>query len=428
MITILSAGTRGDTQPYIALALELKKIGYDIRIAAGKSFAAFIKGYGVEVMPIYSDISSIDVDSKVIRKAMKADNPLKLLLSFNKMKKYAVLMQEDFYDACDNSELIIYHPGASIGYFAARKLGIPSVMATPFPLNKTREYPSVILYGKIKPGKTINLLSYSILQAALWLASKSAIKAFWKQKFKELPRSLHCPFELQTTKSLPTICNCSNFVFPRPTDWDENIHQEGYWFLEEGIPYTPSKDLADFLSSGDAPVYVGFGSAFVSEQSVEITHKVIEALRKSGKRGVLATGMNGMHKMETLPDTIYMLDNIPHSWLFKHVCMVVHHGGAGTTAAGLKAGVPTIVIPFGNDQLAWGQRVYDLGVGSRPIPIGRLTADKLADAITFALREDITLNAQRLGKRIATENGAMKAATVIKNCIEEWSRQMPSAL
>lgn len=421
MITILSVGTRGDTQPYIALALELKKLGYQVRIAAGNSFGDFIKSYGIGFAPILSEMTSIDRDSEVIKKAMKADNPLKLLLSFHKMKDYSALMMGDLYTACEGSELVIYHPGAAIGYFAAKKMGIPSVMATPFPLNKTKEYPSVILYGKIKPNPFMNGLSYIILQTALWMASKSAVKAFWKKKFGVVPEDYRCPFELQTTERLPTITSCSSFVFPRPRDWNENIHQSGYWFVGDDAEYTPSTELADFLDAGEPPIYVGFGSAFDSEESERTTQTVIDALKIAGKRGVLATGWSGMKNTGNLPDSIFMLESIPHSWLFKRVSAVIHHGGAGTTAAGFKAGLPSVITPFGNDQHAWGQRAYDLGVGSKPIPIGKLTADNLAGAITFALGDEIVSNAKQLGEKIGTENGAADAATVIGKCLEQWT-------
>ncbi|MEI6101421.1 MAG: glycosyltransferase, partial [Eubacteriales bacterium] len=139
MITILCSGSRGDFQPYIALALELKKLGKNVRITAGKSFADFIHSYGIDVYPIQADIESVPVDEKMIQDAQSADNPLKMLLAFNKMKKYAFHMTHEFYDACEGSELIVYHPGCTLGYFAAEKMGIPSVLASPFPMHKTKE-------------------------------------------------------------------------------------------------------------------------------------------------------------------------------------------------------------------------------------------------------------------------------------------------
>ncbi|MCX7922051.1 MAG: glycosyltransferase [Clostridia bacterium] len=413
MITILCAGSRGDFQPYIALAIELKKLGKDVRITGSRSFESFIRSYGIDFYPIQADLESLNVDPKMLKEAQSADNPLKMLLTFNKMKKYGIYMVHEFYSACEGSELIIYHPGCTIGYYAAQKFGIPSVLATPFPMHKTKEQTSVILYGRAKPNPLINAFSYSMLQGMLWLASKDSVKGFWKEQFGKAPDNFGCPFERHTDRNHPVVVSCSNYVFKRPGDWNENIHQSGYWFVEEAADYTPSKELSDFLNSGEKPVYIGFGSVFHADQKDEMSKLVVDALDKSGKRGIIC----GMGEISNLPENVLSIDSIPHSWLFERVSAVCHHGGAGTTAAGFKAGVPSIIIPFSNDQFAWAHRSYDLGVGSKPIPKKKLTSGNLAEAIKFALQDKIVFNAKALAKNIATENGARNCAKIIVGCL-----------
>jgi sterol 3beta-glucosyltransferase len=166
-------------------------------------------------------------------------------------------------------------------------------------------------------------------------------------------------------------------------------------------------------------VYVGFGSIGDSAAAVQTTELVIDALKRSGQRGVLATGWNGMSKMDNIPEEIFILESAPHTWLFPRMAAVVHHGGAGTTAAGLRAGVPSVIIPSGMDQFAWGRRVFELGVGSKPIPRKNLTAEKLSDAIQFVLTKEIKDAAKDLGIKIQSENGAETAAKIIINCIEQ---------
>ncbi|MCX8131996.1 MAG: glycosyltransferase [Clostridia bacterium] len=414
MITILCSGSRGDIQPYIALAQQLKKLGKDIRITGSKSFEGFIRSYGIDVYPIEADIETLNVDPKLLKAAGSSDNPLKMLLTFNKMKKYGVYMVNDYYSACEGSELIIYHPGCTIGYFAAQKFGIPSVLASPFPMHKTKEYLSVVMYGKTQSNILTKKVSYAMIQGMLWMASKNSVKGFWKKRFGEVPDNFGCPFERHTDKTHPAIVSCSNFVFKKPDDWNENIHQNGYWFVEEAIDYSPSDELAAFLSTGEKPVYIGFGSMTSIEKHDGLAEMAAEAIIKSGKRGIIC----GMGKPANLPKNIIAIDSIPHSWLFERVSAVCHHGGAGTTAAGFKAGIPSIVIPFSNDQFAWAHRAYDLGVAAKPIPKKELSADKLADAISFALTDKIVANAKALGKNIAAENGAMECAEIIVNCLE----------
>lgn len=409
MITILCGGSRGDFQPYLALAMELKKLGKDVRITGMREFESFIQSYGIDFYPIQADFKSLNVDEKMLKQAQTADNPLKMLLTFNKMKKYGVSIANEFYAACEGSELIIYHPGCTLGYFAAERLGIPSILASPFPMHKTKEQTSVILYGRKKSKPFINQISYFMLQSMLWLASKDSVSGFWKKKFGGKPKGFGRPYERHTNKQNPAVTSCSNFVFDRPSDWNENIHQCGYWFVEERADYTASKELSDFLSLGEKPVYIGFGSVFHVDQKDAMSKLIVDALTKSGKRGIIC----GMGKIDNLPSNVVAIDSIPHSWLFERVSAVCHHGGAGTTAAGFKAGVPSIIIPFSNDQFAWAHRSYDLGVGSKPIPAKKLTSDNLAAAIEFALQDKIKIKAKALAKNIATENGALDCAKII---------------
>ena len=414
MITILCAGSRGDFQPYLALAMELKKLGKEVRITGMREFESFIESYGIDFYPIQADFKSLNVDEKMLKEAQTADNPLKMLLTFNKMKKYGISIANEYYAACEGSKLIIYHPGCTLGFFAAERLGIPSILASPFPMHKTKEQTSVIQYGRVKPTPFKNIISYHMLQGMLWLASKSSVTGFWKERFGGKPKGFGKPYERHTNKQNPAITSCSNFVFDRPSDWNENIHQSGYWFVEEKMDYVPSKELSDFLSSGEKPVYIGFGSVFHAGQKDAMSNLIVDALSKSGKRGIIC----GMGEIDNLPSNVIAINSIPHSWLFERVSAVCHHGGAGTTAAGFMAGVPSIIIPFSNDQFAWAYRAYDLGVASKPIPAKTLTSDNLAMAMDFALQDIIKANAKILAKNIATENGALDCAKVIVASLE----------
>jgi sterol 3beta-glucosyltransferase len=406
MITILCVGTRGDTQPYIALGLALEKRGEKVRIAASIGFGDLVARYGLEFHPIRVDVTNLE-GNKAAQKAMKADNPLKMLLSFRKMKSYAELMQEDLFAACRGADMVIYHPGAAIGHFVARQMRIPCMLASPFPMAMTGEYPSVLLYGRIKTGKRLNLFSYRLLHAMLWTASKGPVLRFFKRKFGYAPDHFTCPFELD-----PAVASISPHVFPTPSDASIRYHETGYWFLEEGRPYRPSESLADFLSAGEPPVYIGFGSAVNEKLSERLTKAVLDALKDSGKRAILATGGGGLKTPETVPDNICVIDGAPHSWLFGRVCAVVHHGGAGTTAEGFRAGVPCAIIPFANDQFAWGKRAFDLGVGAKPIPARRLTSKALSAALSYIQKQSVVEAAAELGKRIDRESGVDRAARV----------------
>lgn len=408
MITIICAGSRGDFQPYVALAQRLKILGEEVRISGFSQFENFVRGYGIDYVPIEVDYDELGVDPKMLKQAGSADNPLKMILTFNKMKKYGAQIAKQTYDSLEGSELIVYHPGCVIGYFAAQEMNIPSVLATPFPMNKTEEYLSVVTYGKARPTKINKKISYKMIQGMLWLASSNTVKQHWKERFGRVPKNFKSPYE-KISKDHIAMVSCSNFVFPRPKDWDKNIYQSGYWFVEENKEYKPSKELEAFINNGEKPVYIGFGSVFDSDEKDKIVRIIIDALKKCGKRGIIS----GMGKVDNLPDNIISVDGIPHTWLFEKVSLVCHHGGAGTTAAGFRAGVPSVIIPFSNDQFAWAHRAFDLGVGAKPIYKKDLTADKLAEGINYALNKDIIERAEILSKNIALEDGALDCAKKI---------------
>lgn len=417
-ITILATGSRGDVQPYIALGIELKKAGHTIRIATFENFESFVKSHGLEFAPIQGDVAKAAASING-QDAMRADNPLKFLFSFKKLQALVFDVQKDFFAACAGSDAIIYHPGAAIGYFIAQHLKIPSILATPFPMTPTRDFPSLIFYDAPRLGKTFNLLTHKILSEIMWFASSAPIKQFWKKEFGKAPANFASPFPKQTTRANPTVISCSNYVFPRPADWPEHVYCSGYWFLDEEADWKPTDDLLDFLESGEPPVYIGFGSVGDPALAAQTTQLAIEALSLSGQRGILATGWSGMSRIENIPENIFMLESAPHAWLFPRMAAVVHHGGAGTTAAGLRAGVPGIIIPSGNDQFAWGRRIDELGVGSKPIPRKNLSAEKLSEAIKFVLTNEKKAAARDLGANIQREHGAEVTAKIISDCLEQ---------
>jgi sterol 3beta-glucosyltransferase len=229
LITILTTGTRGDLQPYIGLGLALKKAGLTVRIAAFENYETFVKSSGLEFYPIKGDVSRV-ASSDSARDARKADNPLKVFLSFNKLKSFVFDLQKDFFNACIGSDAIVYHPGAAIGYFAAQYFKIPSILATPFPMVPTKEFPSLIFYDTFRLGSGFNYITHKILEEIMWFASSSAVKQFWKKEFGHAPEDFRCPFGKQNTRTLPTIISCSNYVFPRPNDWSEYVITPGTGF------------------------------------------------------------------------------------------------------------------------------------------------------------------------------------------------------
>ena len=205
---------------------------------------------------------------------------------------------------------------------------------------------------------------------------------------------------------IPATYCWSPALTPKPADWTQEITVSGFYFLNLESNYTPEPELAAFLAAGPPPVYIGFGSIVVDDPD-GLTQTIFSAIIKSGVRALVSKGWGGIGgDAAGVPEGVFMLGNCPHDWLFRHVSAVVHHGGAGTTAAGINAGKPTVVVTFFGDQIFWGSMVAKAGAGPAPIPFKSLTAENLAAAIEYALQPQTQARARELGEKIKEEKGA----------------------
>jgi sterol 3beta-glucosyltransferase len=223
------------------------------------------------------------------------------------------------------------------------------------------------------------------------------------------------PYSQLHGRPVPVLGGYSPLVVPKPSDWGKHIHVTGYWFLDPKPNWQPPVPLVKFLESGPAPVYVGFGS-MANRRPRQTTQLVRDALEQAGQRGILATGWGGLERTD-ISANLFALDAVHHVWLFPKVSAVVHHGGSGTTGAGLRAGVPSVLVPHIGDQPFWAKRVVEMGVGPKPIPRHQLTARRLAEAITTAVTDTgMQARALSLGERIRAEDGLGKAVEIIESC------------
>jgi sterol 3beta-glucosyltransferase len=412
-ITIFAAGSRGDIQPCAVLGKELQRTGFDVLLAAPENFADFVQAHGLCFHPLRGDVQQI-MASETGRGFMEKGSA-NLLQSIRAMRAMlgpvALQMAEDALEACQGADALI-----SLAVFAtfaktiAEVRQIPLIHVEPTPVLPTRAFPAPGWPLQSNLGGLHNRLSGHAMLQVLWQWYRPFVNDF-RHRFG-LPLFTGASF-YQILTSTPLLGAYSDKVIPRPSDWPQNIHITGYWFPDAQTPWAPDGELNAFLDSGDPPVYVGFGS-MSGRQPEKLARLVLEALAQSGQRGLLLTGWGGMRALSA-PDSVFVLDSAPHSWLFPRMAAVVHHGGAGTTAEGLRAGVPTLILPFAVDQAFWGKRVKALGVGPNPIPFRKLTAEKLARAIQKAVTQpEIKRGAARLGAAIRTQDGVGNAVRIIK--------------
>jgi sterol 3beta-glucosyltransferase len=412
-IAIIAMGSRGDVQPYLALGKGLKSAGHFIRLITHENFEQLVKSHGLEFSPVKGNVQEV-MESPELRKLLEQGNFLAINAYTAKIvQDISIDWARDGIVACQGVDLIIAGVGGLyLAISLAQKLNIPFLQAYIFPFTPTTAFPAIVLPQSIsRLGGTINRLSHHLFRQLMWQGFQKADRLARQQVLNLPPAPFWGSYNSPILHEYPTLYGFSSSVIPQPADW-HNTQVTGYWFLDEAADWTPPTAITNFLDSGAPPVYIGFGS-MGSRKPQETADLVLAALARTGQRGILQSGWGGLSQ-DNLPDTVCMVDSVPHSWLFPRVAAVVHHGGAGTTAAGLRAGVPSIVIPFFGDQLFWGQRVEKLGAGTAPIPRQQLTVERLAQAIHRAVTDPVMRqNAANLGVRIQTEDGIANAVRVI---------------
>jgi sterol 3beta-glucosyltransferase len=421
-IAITTVGTRGDLQPYVALGLGLKDAGYEVLIVSSKNEEAFVKNYGLDFFSLSVDIKKL-MDGDEVQEMSKGNNPLKFILSHKKgskkLKHLMVETQGEIWTACESADIIIFHPGMPLGFFIAQEKKRISILANPFPVIATKDYPAILFYTSPRLGKLWNKITHKIFEKLFWSLSKSVVVEFWNKTVKTKMNFSVSPIRQQIESGMPIINGYSNLFFCQPNDWQSNIHTTGNWFIEKEPNFIPSTELTNFIENGEIVIYIGFGSMKDINSFKKTLNIIVEALKITKQRAVVGLGWSKLTYNDNIPNNIFLIENIPHTWLFPKMKTVIHHGGAGTTATGLRAGKPTIIIPHNADQPAWGQKVFELGVGSKPIKKNNLTAVKLASAIRFAQQEYIISNANKLGQHLREENGVVNAVKIIHNYINE---------
>lgn len=263
-----------------------------------------------------------------------------------------------------------------------------------------------------------NLLSYTMVDMLTWQGLGDVINRFRQKSLGLEPISLQWAPGMLSRLRIPWTYCWSPALIPKPQDWDYFINISGFYFLSLAADYTPEPDLQHFLDSGPPPVYIGFGSIVVDDPNA-MTRLIFDAVRKIGQRALVSKGWGGLGAEDLgVPDGVFMLGNVPHDWLFTKVSAVCHHGGAGTCAAGIKAGKPTVVVPFFGDQPFWGAMIYRAGAGPMPIPYKDLTADALAEAITHCLQPEVQAKAKEMARQIDHENGTETGAKNFHNMLD----------
>jgi len=407
-ITLLAYGSRGDVEPFVALGKGLLRAGHRVRLAAPEAFAALVRSCDIEFAGLPGDPGRLVqalVDSAGRNWWRMVQSVSRFALPLGAQVSEAILA------VCEGTQAIIHSFLLTmVGHEIARAKGIPGFSAQLFPVfSPTAEFPGIV-FPDLPLGRFYRRVTHEVIHQTFWQGSRLLYERV-RRSNPHLPRLTRWPFRSGTDRPLPILYAFSPQVVPRPHDWRDDAHVTGYWFSEDSGDWRPPERLVAFLLAGPPPVCVGFGST-VTQDRDRLAGVVFEALERSQQRAVVVGG--GLGSMSS-SDTLFQLDYAPYGWLFLKAAAVVHHGGAGTTGQGLRAGVPNVVVPFTSDQPFWGRRVHRLGAGPVPLAAASLSADRLAEAIVVATRdEQMRRRAQAIGQAIRAEDGVGKAVSIIE--------------
>lgn len=418
-VLILTFGTRGDVQPYVALARGLLAAGHQAGVCTAEGFAELVTGAGVPFVHMGNDMLEL-VQAGMPTMAGPAD-AVRLVRRMTAAMRASLL---DQWRATQTFEpdLIVYHPKILGGLHIAERLGVPAVVSLPLPFfTPTRAYP-IPFIARWPLSGAANRWSYQFNRFTA-LAYGGMINSFRRRTLGLAALSRFTDYLHDTDgRPVPVLYGYSPMVVPVPPDYPAHAHVTGYWIMPTQQTWHPAPDLVNFLAAGEPPIYVGFGSMGFGKHASARGQIIVDAVGRAGVRAVVATGWGGITVHSPTPQT-YVVEEVPHGWLFPQTAAVVHHGGAGTTAAGLRAGKPTLICPVLGDQGFWGERVHALGAGPAALPVRKLGVELLAARLNDLVTESgYRLRAGELEAGLQREDGVGNAVRALEQLADRQRR------
>jgi sterol 3beta-glucosyltransferase len=415
-VLIATSGSMGDVAPYTGLGARLRDAGHEVTVAAHAGFAETFAGVGLPFVPLPGDMRAVLPQARGQDGSSSGTGPRALAQLLRIARPIIAELGDGIAEAVAVARpdaVLLSTVVAPLGYQVAEAADVPWAGVFLQPVARTGEFGSVLLGGRsIGPwgNRTVTTVASHISQS-LYAGPVHALR-----RRLGLPhQSIRTLRARQDGGRYPTFHGFSTVVVPRPADWGPQLEIVGYWWPRRPAGWTPPRELVEFLAAGPPPVFVGFGS-MAPGQGGRLAGPVLTGIRRAGVRAVIQAGWAGLEVTAT--DDVLGIAAVPHDWLFPQTAAVVHHSGAGTTAAGLRAGVPAVAVPVLADQPFWARRLHQLGAAPPPVPLSRLTADRLARAL-----REVTTNpryaarAKALATRLAAEDGAAPIA--------DWLASLP---
>ncbi|MEM5585727.1 glycosyltransferase [Roseibium sp. AS2] len=411
-ILIASLGTRGDVQPYVALARALTAQGAEVTLVTGEGFDDMIEAAGARSRPVPINYQTLLQSPEVQAALFTFKGKIRAARqNIDLQKEISRQLWQTGLE--ERPDLILFNLKACVMTLVGRRLNVPALPTALQPVTApTGDFP-IPLFGLPDLGRGLNRWSYRAGRFLMEAGLRPVLKPVRLEAKTEyaVPGSLLDGHEPGGDPPM-SLQAFSRALVPIPADWPAETWQCGYWLTEPDADYRPPQELATFLEAGPAPVFLGFGS-MPSRDPEKLTATVLEALRTTGRRAILSTGWGGLSSRdlpENLAGRVLLVEKAPHSWLFPRCSAIVHHGGAGTTHEALRWGIPSLICPVFGDQPFWGQQVWKIGAGPKPIRQQALTPDNLRHALQELETPACKAGAERASAVMSAEPSALGTA------------------
>jgi UDP:flavonoid glycosyltransferase YjiC (YdhE family) len=414
-IVIMAVGSRGDVQPFIPIGRRLAQ-RHRVRLATHREFRPMVEEAGLAFFPLGGDPHEM---MEYVVKTGGRILPTRVDQIWEDVPRKRAMIAEilaSTWRACTEADperpgappirpdVIVANPPSYGHLHCAEALHVPLHMIFTMPWSATCAFPHPFARIDASAHRPVeNFFSYGLMDLLVWAGIGDLVDTFRRETLGLPPVTLTDGAALLEDHEVPFTYLWPASLVPKPEDWGPHIDLANFIEYEQAHRYRPPQALLDFLAAGEPPIYVGFGSV-VAEDPVGLTRTIFTALERAGARGIVSAGWAHLGGA-TPPPNVYVIGDAPHDWLFARCRAVCHHGGAGTTSAGLRAGLPTVVVPFFGDQFFWGRIVADAGAGPEPIPIRRLDRDNLTAAFDACRRPQIRERASELGARLRATDG-----------------------
>jgi UDP:flavonoid glycosyltransferase YjiC (YdhE family) len=405
-ILIAAVGSRGDVAPLTGLGTALRGAGHNVTVAAFGMFEELVTGCGLGFRLVPGDPQLLQASQQGQRWQERGTGPASAVRFARLVSGLMRDVNAGILQAARQGTDVLLPAGMAWfgGYRIAQELGLPSIGLALQPTHPTSQFPPPGLMTH-SVGRWGNRALASTLMAAGAGALDRSSRPLWAQE--GIPGSIRGLYRRQEATRWPFIYGYSPAVVPRPPDWRAGIEVAGYWWPAHPANWTPPADLERFLAAGPPPVFVGFGSRNPAD-AARLTGIVAAARRQAGVRMIIQAGWANLGSALADDDDVIVIGEAPHDCMFPKMAAVVHHAGAGTTAAGLRAGVPTVSVPMITDQPFWASRVTALGAGPAAVPYKSLSAGSLGAAISDAVnRDSYRTRAQEIARQLASEDATL---------------------